>query len=281
MRPPGFGAPMVTQQMSSPNSSPPPTILLQKFCARMSMPMPVYVYSNTQQGMSAMVMIGPKICFGGMLCSTKQEAAESAALKALEQLQQIQPIQAAAPMRFVQPMVAMPGLPQQQYQQLYRPQQQMMFRPAQPQPNPQASNSKPSNKGQQGHSTQEAGKQMSNPRGRSGSESSGNQDTSRQPEKKNPFIPHQAVMKSRSGQKSTTPQDVASPSKADNELKSLLGMTKPNPDVQGMTSPNAEDDIKTILGIDSKHPQPPSQKNQDEANLTAHDPRKFDQSELG
>ena len=40
-------------------------------------------------------------------------------------------------MRFVQPMVAMPGLPQQQYQQLYRPQQQMMFRPAQPQPNPQ------------------------------------------------------------------------------------------------------------------------------------------------
>ena len=94
-------------------------------------------------------------------------------------------------MRFVQPMVAMPGLPQQQYQQLYRPQQQMMFRPAQPQPNPQASNSKPSNKGQQGHSTQEAGKQMSNPRGRSGSESSGNQDSSRQPEKKNPFIPHQ------------------------------------------------------------------------------------------
>ena len=74
-------------------------------------------------------------------------------------------------------------------------------------------------------------------------------------------------MKSRSGQKSTTPQDVASPSKADNELKSLLGMTQPNPDTQGITSPNAEDDIKTILGIDSKQPQPPSQKNQDEANL--------------
>ena len=74
-------------------------------------------------------------------------------------------------------------------------------------------------------------------------------------------------MKSRSGQKSTTPQDVASPSKADNELKSLLGMTQPNPDTQGITSPNAEEDIKTILGIDSKQPQPPSQKNQDEANL--------------
>ncbi|XP_065061196.1 5'-3' exoribonuclease 1-like [Rhopilema esculentum] len=59
---------------------------LQQWCFESQMPAPQYTYSVTPQGVHAVVNVGPAICFGGLMCKSKAEAAESAAAIALGHL---------------------------------------------------------------------------------------------------------------------------------------------------------------------------------------------------
>eukprot|EP00794_Sanderia_malayensis_P014879 gene14879-16425_t len=108
-----------------------PTASLQNWCHENQMPVPNYTYSSTPQGVHAVVRIGPAICYGGLMCKSKPDAAESAAGVALKQLLTRQ-TEVDKLMASSSPSIVPPFLPMQPHhpgnsRPFINPQQQMLL----------------------------------------------------------------------------------------------------------------------------------------------------------
>lgn len=251
--------------------------MLHQICLQSKLPPPKYVYSETQQGTSALVLIGPTIkCSGGM-CTTRQLAAESAASVTLMHLSQLHPSLRGAPQilspirqlpvssplqfhltpvpvggRFQQPQFHPFPSSQQRPRQLY--QSPGSFGGATPKRHNERG-FQPRQSYSQGHISQ---RPHSNDAHMSKSDSKVNSSASRS---KNPFIPHQVVMKNKQSMDNARSlnsenadreiKDILGMPSKDDELKNLIGVpTTGVADIQGSAeSVKRGEELKTLLGI--------------------------------
>jgi len=234
--------------------------LLRQYCSQTSLPPPKLAYTNSQQGVSAMIMIGHTGKYCGNACVNQQLACDSAAALALQHIQMngASPAAANTPVQYaysiptspyqniaVAPyspvyMNKQPRYPQQQQQQqqqrlLYQSPRYFSPQQQQNQQHQQRYQSPRGPRQQSNSDTNLSGGQPMKNKDIQKSKSDGNVSQSM-----NPFIPHQVLVKNKSAQEVNTVTPAFDQSNnADNELKGMLGIK-----VKGK-----DEELKDLLGI--------------------------------